>query len=292
MPAAQQTPCEVVAPAEQTRPFVFSSPHSGRQYPATFLAQSRLDQHNLRRSEDCFVDLLFQDVADRGAPLLKAHFPRAYLDANREPYELDPRMFEGKLPGFANTRSMRVSGGLGTIPRIVGDGQDIYRQRLSVSEGLHRIDSSYRPYHRMLRDLIQQTHRCFGEVMLFDCHSMPSASLGPDMQPKPDFVLGDRYGTSCSPFLTDTVQTILEDLGYRVTRNRPYAGGFITEHYGNPSANIHALQIEINRARYMDEQRLEPLPQFETVRADLMTVFDTLTRLLDRRLPLYRQAAE
>jgi N-formylglutamate amidohydrolase len=136
LPVVQDLPCEVIAPVEQTLPFVFSSPHSGRIYPADFLAQSRLDQHNLRRSEDCFVDILFADVVNLGAPLLKAHFPRAYLDANREPYELDPRMFDGRLPGFANTRSLRVSGGLGTIPRIVGDGQDIYRQRLPVLCGV------------------------------------------------------------------------------------------------------------------------------------------------------------
>jgi N-formylglutamate amidohydrolase len=285
-------PCEVDAPFEQMLPFVFSSPHSGRCYPADFLAQSRLDQHNLRRSEDCFVDILFADVVNLGAPLLKAHFPRAYLDANREPYELDPRMFDGKLPGFANTRSLRVSGGLGTIPRIVGDGQDIYRQRLSVSEALRRIDHNYRPYHRMLRDLVAQTLRQFGEAYLFDCHSMPSASLGPDVQPKPDFVLGDRYGTSCSAFLMDATQNILESMGYGVARNRPYAGGFITEHYGNPSAHVHALQIEINRSLYMDETRLEPLPEFESVRNDLMAVFATLHDLLEQRLPVFRQAAE
>ncbi|MGL4637294.1 MAG: N-formylglutamate amidohydrolase [Beijerinckiaceae bacterium] len=292
MNAAEQTPCSVVAPAEQTLPFVFSSPHSGRNYPAAFLAQSRLDQHNLRRSEDCFVDILFQNAADLGAPLLKAHYPRAYLDANREPYELDPRMFDGRLPAFSNTRSIRVSGGLGTIPRIVGDGQEIYKNRLTVAEGLERIETIYRPYHRMLRDLVQTTHRRFGEAILFDCHSMPSASLGPELNPRPDFVLGDRYGTSCSPFLTEAVQSILESMGYNVARNRPYAGGFITEHYGNPASHVHALQIEINRALYMDEEALQPLPRFEQVQHDLVTVFDCLRHLLDRRLPAYGQAAE
>jgi N-formylglutamate amidohydrolase len=144
----------------------------------------------------------------------------------------------------------------------------------------------------MLRDLLTQTQRRFGEAYLFDCHSMPSASLGPDVQPKPDFVLGDRYGTSCSAFLIDATHTILENMGYGVARNRPYAGGFITEHYGNPSAHVHALQIEINRALYMDEARLEPLPGLETLRRDLLTVFATLHDLLEHRTPAFRQAAE
>jgi N-formylglutamate amidohydrolase len=261
-----EKPFEILVPTAQSVPFVFNIPHSGRIYPAAFLAQSRLDQHTLRRSEDCFVDTLFESMPAFGAPLLMAHFPRAFLDANREPYELDPRMFEGRLPSFANTRSLRVAGGLGVVPRVVGEGQDIYRARMPVHEALERIDQLYRPYHRALRGLLNSTHRQFGECILFDCHSMPSASIGPECAIRHDIVLGDRFGTSCAPSLICAAQEAFEHFGYTVTRNRPYAGGFITEHYGDPAAGHHALQIEINRALYMDETKLEPhagLPQLK-----------------------------
>jgi N-formylglutamate amidohydrolase len=188
---------------------------------------------------------------------------------NREPYELDPRMFDGRLPAFANTRSMRVAGGLGSVPRIVGDGQEIYRARLPVAEALHRIEAIYRPYHQALRGLLQRMHQRFGAAALLDCHSMPSASLGADVGARPDVVLGDRFGASCAPRLIDAVQEAFESLGYRVARNRPYAGGFITEHYGQPASDIHALQIEVSRALYMDEERLAPHQGFERLRADL-----------------------
>ena len=299
-----EPPFEVLAPVEQSMPFVLNTAHSGRNYPERFIAQSRLDATGLRRSEDCYVDLLFADTPLLGAPLLKAHFPRAYLDVNREPYELDPRMFEDKLPPFANTRSMRVAGGLGSIPRIVGDGQEIYRHRLRVAEAMHRIDTIYRPYHRSLRALLRETQRRFGEAILLDCHSMPSASLGNaaslgpgtnlgfETQSRPDIVLGDRYGTSCGPALIDAVQVAFEKLGYRVARNRPYAGGFITEHYGQPGAAIHALQIEINRALYMDEETLEPNAHFPKIAADMLEMLTMTNRLLRQDGQFWRQAAE
>ncbi len=296
MSAVFEPPFEVLAPFEQTLPFVFNTPHSGRHYPASFLAESRLDQHALRRSEDCFVDLLFAEAPNRGAPLLKAHFPRAYLDANREPYELDPRMFEGRLPSFANTRSVRVAGGLGSIPRIVGDGQEIYRGPLQVAEAFRRIDSLYRPYHRALRSLMQQTQRQFAEAILFDCHSMPSVSLGPDNGQRPDIVLGDRYGTSCAAHLIDITQQAFENCGYSVARNRPYAGGFITEHYGHPVSGNHAIQIELNRALYMDEETLQPTAGFPALKDDLTAIIEAIASALSasiRAIPgHYRQAAE
>jgi N-formylglutamate amidohydrolase len=290
-----EPPFEVLAPAEQIVPFVLNTPHSGRHYPACFLAQSRLDRHALRRSEDCFVDLLIAEAPSIGAPLLMAHFPRAYLDVNREPYELDPRMFEGRLPAFANTRSTRVAGGLGSIPRIVGDGQEIYHRRLQVSEALQRIDGLYRPYHRALRGLMQLTQRRFGHAILFDCHSMPSASLGDG--PRPDIVLGDRYGTSCDPRLIDVTQQAFEERGYSVARNRPYAGGFITEHYGHPVSGNHALQIEINRALYIDEETLRPTAGFALLKDDLTALFRILGAALAgpgsiTAQAAFRQAAE
>ncbi|MGL4727421.1 MAG: N-formylglutamate amidohydrolase [Bosea sp. (in: a-proteobacteria)] len=256
-------------PTPQTVPVVVDAPHAGRQYPASFIAGSRLSAHSLRRSEDAYVDLLFQDVVKLGAPLLVAEFPRAYLDVNREPYELDPRMFEGRLPGFANTRSVRVAGGLGTIPRIVGDGQDIYRARLPVNEALMRIDELYRPYHATLRDLISRTAGRFGAAILVDTHSMPASSLTREGLPVADIVLGDRYGTSAAPVVVDIAESTLRAAGFRVARNRPYAGGYITEAYGEPQRGRHALQIEVTRALYMDEQRIEPHAGFDAVRAAL-----------------------
>jgi N-formylglutamate amidohydrolase len=248
-----ENPFEVRMPQGAAGAVIFNSPHSGASYPAELMAASRLDGRSLRRSEDFQVDALFAEAPRLGSPLLLAHFPRAYLDVNREPYELDPRMFEGRLPSFANTRSLRVAGGLGTIPKIVGDGQDIYRGRLPVVEALHRIECIYKPYHAALAGLVQAALRTHGEAILVDCHSMPSASLGPAATGRPDIVLGDRYGASAAPQIVELAEAIFEELGFKVARNRPYAGGFITEHYGQPTGGVHALQIEINRGLYMDE---------------------------------------
>jgi len=262
-------PFTVTEPAAQTIPFVFNVPHAGAIYPASFLALSRLDAVALRRSEDAFVDELFAAVTELGAPLMTAHFPRAYLDLNREPYELDSRMFDGRLPSFANTRSMRVAGGLGTIPRIVADGQEIYRSRLPVDEALHRIEWLYKPYHRTLRNLVRRTAQLFGHAVLIDCHSMPASSVSREDGMKADIVLGDRYGTSCATLLIDLVEAALRGRGYAVVRNKPYAGGFITEHYGEPALGRHALQIEINRALYMDERTMQRKQGFDRLASDL-----------------------
>src|SRR5215469_12303072 len=250
-------PFEILEPAEWRGPVAFNSPHSGSIYPRAFLAAARLDLAILRRSEDCFVDELLAGIVPRGNPVMRAHFPRCFVDVNREPYELDPRMFEGRLPSFANTRSMRVAGGLGTIARVVGDAQEIYDQRIPVDDALRRIESLYKPYHRSLRRLFTRLHRDFGAAVLIDCHSMPSTAGHKDERPRPEFVLGDRYGTSCVGVVAETVEHVLRSLGYTVSRNKPYAGGFITEHYGNPAAGLHAIQLEINRALYMDERRYQ-----------------------------------
>jgi N-formylglutamate deformylase len=284
-------PFEIVEPSDVVTPLVFNSPHSGRTYPKAFIDASRLDAMTLRRSEDSFVDELMAPVVGLGAPLMKAHFPRAFLDVNREPYELDPRMFEGRLPSFANTRSMRVAGGLGTIARVVGDSQEIYARRLPVEDALLRIELLYKPYHRSLQRLIQRAHRRFGMAVLVDCHSMPSCH-GRDDQPKADFVIGDRYGTSASGLFADVVDHVLRNRGYVVTRNKPYAGGFITEHYGNPAANCHALQIEINRSLYMDERKLERGRGFDAVTADLLVTAEALRNEAESLLAGGRLAAE
>ncbi len=288
-------PFEVVEPRELQAAIVCNSPHSGRVYPASFLASAKLDAFTLRRSEDAYVDELFTGVVEAGAPLMRAHFPRAYLDVNREPYELDPRMFEGRLPAFANTRSMRVAAGLGTIARIVGEAQEIYARRLSVDEAVGRIEQLYKPYHRALRGLIQQAERRFGLSVLIDCHSMPSASHGSgarEERMRADFVVGDRFGTSCASMLIEVVEAELRRLGYAVLRNKPYAGGFITEHYGNPAANRHALQIEVNRALYMNEVTLAKSAAFQRVADDLARVVKRLAELTATDLSPRRAAAE
>jgi N-formylglutamate amidohydrolase len=276
-----ERPCEVLAPAVQTVPLVLTSPHSGRNYPPDFVAASRLDPLTLRRSEDSYVDELFQAAPALGAPLLRAHFPRAFVDPNREPYELDPSMFDGRLPDFANTNSPRVAAGLGTIARVVCNGAEIYDRKLSMSEALDRIDSFYRPYHAALGDLLDATADRFGLALLLDCHSMPSVGGPMDKDPglrRVDFVLGDCHGASCSPALTDAVAEVLKAEGYVVTRNAPYAGGFTTRHYGRPGDGLHALQIEINRALYMDEASYERRPYFATLAGHMRALVDALTR--------------
>jgi N-formylglutamate deformylase len=262
-------PFELHRPAQQTEPFVFNSPHSGRIYPDSFLGMSRLDRRSIRRSEDHYVDELFSNVVQLGAPLLAALFPRAWLDVNREPYELDPRMFEGALPAFANIGSMRVAGGLGTIPRLVAENMDIYRGKLSVDEALARIEQVYRPYHACLRKTVAQTHVQFGKAVLIDCHSMPANVRVAGGNRRPDMIIGDRYGASAAHDLSRAAVSFLSGLGYHVVRNKPYAGGFITEHYGRPGRGLHALQIEINRGLYVNEETLEKTSGFDLLRADL-----------------------
>lgn len=265
----------VFQPARQLVPLVFASPHSGRDYPAEFVAQSRLDARMLRRSEDSFVDELYAGVVDLGAPLIAALFPRAYCDPNREPYELDPAMFSGALPEHANTRSPRVLAGLGTIARVVASGAEIYAGRLPVAEAESRIARCYRPYHNRLRGLVDSTRAAFGWSLLVDCHSMPSVGGPMDRDSglsRVDVVLGDCFAAACSPLFTQVAEDAFSQLGYRVVRNAPYAGGFTTRHYGQPRQGSHALQIEINRGLYMDEGRHCHGPDFAAVRSDLQQV--------------------
>src|SRR6476660_692069 len=285
-------PFEVLEPKACQGSVLFNSPHSGSIYPRHFLAACRLDAVTLRRSEDSFVDELIAGVVECGYPIMRAHFPRCYVDVNREPYELDPRMFEGRLPSFANTRSMRVAGGLGTVARWVGDAQEIYGQRIPVDDAIRRIEGLYKPYHRALRRLFTRVHRDFGAAVLIDCHSMPSAAGSKDERPRADVVLGDRYGTSCVAAVVETIESTLRGQGYSVSRNKPYAGGFITEHYGNPAAGLHAIQLELNRALYMDERRFERSASFARLAADLEALADCLAAIPLQELRPYRAAAE
>ena len=275
-------PCVVYRPSSQTIPLILASPHSGRDYAPEFIASARLDARGLRRSEDSFVDELFAAGPARGAPLLCALFPRSFVDPNREPYELDPRMFEDALPGYVNSESQRVSSGLGTIARIVGSGSAIYRKKLRFAEAERRINDYYRPYHAALEGLIRETLDRFGYAILLDCHSMPSVGGPMDRDPgaaRVDFVLGDRHGASCHPSVTASVAGLLGDLGYVVRLNEPYAGGYTTLHYGRPQGGVHGLQIEINRALYMDETAIERGPGLKTIASRMSAVIEVLGAL-------------
>src|SRR5579864_322175 len=280
--ASVDPPLEVAAPAQQQVALVCASPHSGSHYPAEFLAASRLDPLTLRRSEDSFVDEIFGGAVELGAPLLKARFPRAYLDPNREPFELDPSMFSEPLPAYVNSRSPRVQVGLGTIARVVATGEEIYAQKLRFADALSRVERLYRPYHQTLRQLLAATSERFAGYVLVDCHSMPSTG-GPGerdfKRSGVDIVLGDCHGTSCHPMIMETVQRLLTAKGYRVARNAPYAGGFTTSHYGAPQSGRHAIQIEINRALYMDEREIHRKPFLHQLTQDMHDLLAALSAL-------------
>jgi N-formylglutamate deformylase len=272
--AAPTAPLVIYRPARQTMPVVFASPHSGQDYPAELVAEARLAPLALRRSEDSFVDELFAAAPAHGAPLIAATFPRVWCDVNREPWELDPGMFDGPLPPWVNTSSPRVGAGLGTIPRIVATGETVYRRRLSFAEAEARIRACWEPYHAALGELIAQTRARFGICLLVDCHSMPAHPA--QAANPPDMVLGDAHGTACAPRATRVVEEALAGLGYRVRRNDPYAGGYVTRHYGRPRDGTHALQIEIARGLYMDEARIERAAGLPGLVRDMTGLIGTL----------------
>lgn len=257
---------ETIRPRRLVAPVVFNSPHSGRVYPERFLGMTRLDHLSIRQSEDAYVDELFARAPHLGAPMLRAHFPRAYLDVNREPWELDPTMFVEPLSDSFNTTSPRVAAGLGTLARVVAENKPIYRDRLTLEDARMRIEGIYHPYHAALQKLLSEAIGAFGVALLIDCHSMPRITRASD-KAAPDIVLGDRYGTTCAPGLVDLVETVFAGAGLRVARNRPYAGGFATRSYGRPQHGVHALQIEISRHLYMNEVTLAKNEDFDAMRA-------------------------
>ncbi len=266
---------ETIRPRRMMAPLVFNSAHSGRDYPDRFLAMTRLDHLSIRQSEDAFVDELFARAPHLGAPLIRAHFPRAYLDVNREPWELDPTMFVEPLSERFNTTSPRVAAGLGTLARVVAENKPIYRERLTLDDARMRIEGIYQPYHATLQRLLTEAHGAFGVAVLIDCHSMPRLSRSGDRL-GPDIVLGDRYGTTCAPLLADVAEMIFAGAGLRVARNRPYAGGFCTRTYGRPQHGVHALQVEISRHLYMNEVTLEKNDGFAAMRQLIDRLLATL----------------
>ena len=276
-PALTDTPFRLARPAGAvTTPVICASPHSGRIYPLAMMNASQLDRRAIRRSEDAYVDELIAAAPDFGHTLIAAEFARAFIDVNREPWELDPAMFEDELPAFAKARTARVAAGLGAIARIVCEGQEIYARKLMFAEAEDRVRQVHQPYHAALSALIADAKARSGVAVLIDWHSMPAAAASGRSGEPCDFVLGDRFGAACAGAVAGLVERELAAMGYRVARNTPYAGGYTTEHYGRPGRRVHALQIEISRALYFDEREMTPTPAFETLKADLERLFAAL----------------
>ena len=253
-------------PDALTSRMVFASPHSGRDYPWSFLRHTLLDEHAIRSSEDAYVDRLFECAPQFGAPFLKAGAPRAFIDLNRSADELDPALIEGVRRTGHNPR---VASGLGVVPRVVANGRAIYRGKLPMAEADRRIAVYWRPYHAQLQKLLDRAHAQFGEAVLIDCHSMPHEAVDGIVRAgarRPDIVIGDRFGASAAPWVVDRIEAAFADAGLVVTRNAPFAGAYITQAYGRPLRNQHAIQIEIDRAIYMNEAESRPNEDFHAFR--------------------------
>lgn len=272
-------------PAQRSTSVVFASPHSGRDYPWAFLRRTVLDERVIRSSEDAFVDLLFSDAPSMGAPLLAALAPRAFVDVNRSADELDPALIEGvrKLP-----HNPRVSSGLGVVPRVVANGRSIYRGKLTQKEALSRIRLYWEPYHAALDTLLRESLSRFDEAILIDCHSMPHEAIDSVAHPegRPDVVLGDRFGAAAHPEIVDRVEAAFRRAGLRVVRNAPFAGAYITQHYGRPSRGQHVVQVEIDRSLYMDEAGVRPNAEFAAFRRLMQGVIGDLVEIGQKPMPL------
>jgi len=291
-------PYSVTEIDRQTSPIVLASPHSGNCYNEDFIAKSRLTLAELRRGEDAFIDDLFEPAKGIGIPLIAAHFPRVFVDANRSPWELDPDMFVGPLPNFVTTQSSRITAGLGTVAKFAAGNRQIYRHKLNFSDIQKRIKNTHVPYHEQLKELVHKTHRKFQQCLLIDCHSMPSGAELGNYHDKglSDFILGDRFGSSCNDHITRLVETTLMDLGYSVGRNKPYAGGYTTRHYADINLGVETLQIEINRRLYMDEQTIERHQGFHQMQTDLGYLLRVLQNHTNeqtlKKQPTFAKAAE
>lgn len=273
-------------PDRRDTPVLFSSPHSGRDYPSAFLAASLLDERAIRSSEDAYVDQLFGAAPRFGAPLLAARAPRAYLDLNRAADELDPAVIEGIARAPHNPR---VSSGLGVIPRVVANGRAIYSGKITLAEAETRLARFWHPWHEMLRDLIEDQHARFGQAILIDCHSMPHEAIEAHArpgQPQPDVVLGDRFGAAAGREVMDRIEAAFRRAGLRVARNAPFAGAFIAQAYGRPARNRHVVQVEIDRALYMDEARIRPRADFDAFHSLITGVVAEIAGIGRQSMPL------
>lgn len=279
-------PFILTMPKVRSTPVVFSSPHSGRVYSRAFRRAAVIGQKALRSSEDAFIDLLFDAAPNHGAPLLCATAPRAWLDLNRGADELDPALVRGAR---ATAFNPRITSGLGVIPRVVSGGRAIYRGKLSQSEAQARIRDYWQPYHDALEKLLRQSHSLFGQAILIDCHSMPHEALQNLCRRdsyRPEIVLGDRHGTSASADLVDHIEVSFNAAGLRVSRNKPFAGAYIAQHYGHPSRGQHVVQIEIDRALYMNEAELRPNSNFRHFKAIITSIIGEIVTLGQEERPL------
>lgn len=281
MSEGEKLPFKFLSPQSEAVPLLFNSPHSGNFYPQSFIDASRLDAHALRQSEDMFVDALLAEAPRAGAGVLTARFPRAYVDLNRAPYELEQALFADALPPHIDRHSARAAAGLGTVPRLVAENTPIYDKKLSFAEAEQRIETIYHPYHRRLADEMTRLHMNHGYAVLVDTHSMPSQATRMTAGNRQiDFVIGDRHGRSCAPQLSDWLTGFLSARGYAVARNKPYAGGFITSRYGKPGEAHHAVQIEINRGLYMDETSYKKHDGFVRLQHDFADLVEALVDLM------------
>jgi N-formylglutamate deformylase len=277
---------EVLHPEKHTSCVVFASPHSGRDYPWSFLRKTILDEHVIRSSEDAFVDQLFDCAPKFGASFLKAGAPRAYLDLNRNVDELDPALIEGVRRGGHNPR---IASGLGVIPRVVAAGRSIYRGKISQTEAQRRITQYWHPYHEMLQKLLDDARQRHGQAVLIDCHSMPHEAMDGVAKTgirRTDVVLGDRFGASATGEVVDRLEAAFVAAGFVVTRNAPFAGAYITQAYGRPKKGQHAVQVEIDRSIYMNEKLIRPNGNFEAVQAALRDVVQEAAMIGQGRVPL------
>lgn len=269
----------IVEPVSLTSGVVFALPHSGRDYGVSFLNQSILDQLSIRSSEDAFLDQLIDGIEKYGAPKIIANAPRAFIDLNRSTDELDPALISGIKN---NIKNPRISSGLGVIPRVVSHGKEIYRGKLSFEQAQSRIKYYWKPYHTDLSNLLQRSQSVFGQSLLIDIHSMPHEAVSTQSSfiKPPEIVVGDRFGMSSDPEFTNLVISILKQHEFRVTKNTPFAGAFITKHHGKVKKRIHALQLEIDRSLYMDEEKISPNSEFEELKTRLFPALIQISSLI------------
>ena len=270
---------QLIHPEKRTTSVVFASPHSGRDYPWSFIRRTNLNEHTVRSSEDAFVDQLFDCAPQFGAPFLKAGAPRAFVDLNRSAEELDPALIEGAQRHGHNPR---VASGLGVVPRVVANGKAIYSGKITMSEAERRIETYWHPYHDALQAQLDQAHFIFGQAILIDCHSMPHEAMDSVARSgirRPEVVLGDRFGAAADEAIVDRIEAAFADAGLVVTRNTPFAGAYITQHYGRPIRGRHAIQVEVDRALYMNEQLIRPNGNFQNFRTLLKSVIAEITEI-------------